>query len=71
MRIFVDDEEVSAGDEVILPRSATEIPAPEKGGLYLGGVPSLIEFSVKSGQMTPTVKGYHGTIRDLAFIDDK
>lgn len=53
-----------------LGRSVAEIAGPSVGGLYLGGVPSLIEFAVKSGNMAKTVQGFVGTIKDLSFVDD-
>ena len=66
----MDDKEITGEGALNLGRSVAEIPGPTSGGLYIGGVPSLIEFSVKSGNMAKTVQGFIGTIKDLSFVDD-
>ncbi len=66
---MVDDREVSG--ELRLGRMVGEIRAPAKGGLYVAGVPSLAHFGVQKADMVKTLKGFHGNVRDIVFMDDE
>ncbi len=72
LKILVDDENLTE-DGLLLGRSVGDIRCPDSGsgGLFLGGIPSLLEFAVRSSGMAETVSGFTGTIKNLAFIGEK
>ena len=53
-----------------LSRSATEMKSPKYGGLFLGGVPSVIGSDVVNSKLAASVNNFIGTIQDFLFIDD-
>lgn len=70
LNVFVDDELVPLDESAEFSSLIQEIPGPERGGLFIGGIPSLIEFSVTNAGMAESTKSFEGTIKNLAFIDE-
>lgn len=68
--IYVDDELITDPSGLQLADTMIEIPAPVSGGLFVGGIPDVMEESIKSLKMASSVAGFSGTIKDVAFIDD-
>ena len=56
--------------EVVLAQGAVDMEAPPHGGLFLGGLPSVISQEVSNSRMATSVANLIGTIQDFAFIDD-
>jgi len=67
--VYVDDLRVDRG-EIRLAKNAIEMKAPSHGGLFLGGVPSVISSDILNSKMAASVENLVGTILDFAFIDD-
>ena len=67
VRLSVDDRWIATGN---LGSHIGDISAPREGGLFLGGVPGLIELAVLNGNMAASVDGFAGSIRQLSFLDD-
>jgi len=67
--VYVDDGRVDRG-EIRLSENAIEMKAPKHGGLFLGGVPSVISSDIISSKMAASVENLVGTVQDFAFIDD-
>jgi hypothetical protein len=68
--IYVDDKLITDPNGLQLTDAMLEIPAPTSGGLFVGGIPDVMEESIKSLNMAGSVAGFAGTIKDVAFIDD-
>ena len=66
---YIDDILVEGG-EISLHSNNREIKAPSQGGLFIGGVPSVIKADVLTSNMAASVENFVGTIQDFAFIDD-
>jgi len=67
--VYIDDVRVNK-DEIVLSGSHLNIEAPTQGGLYLGGIPTMLaEQALKLG-MLDTIDNMVGTIRDVAFLDE-
>ena len=74
MRIFVDDTDVTVGGlDLGYGRAEVLAPAAEHGGLFLGGLPGDVrrEKERTDGVVASSLGGFVGTIKDLAFIDDR
>eukprot|EP00094_Tigriopus_californicus_P001836 TCALIF_01772-PA protein Name:"Similar to Lama1 Laminin subunit alpha-1 (Mus musculus)" AED:0.11 eAED:0.12 QI:0/0.86/0.58/1/0.95/0.95/24/1780/2877 len=69
LRILVDDQEISPKDGLSLHRSIGTITGPQQGGLYLAGVPSLLDFAIEQASMAPTIQGFRGTLKDVLLLD--
>ena len=67
--VFVDDLQVDGGD-VFVSKELVEMRSPRHGGLFLGGVPSVIRSDVTNSEMAASVNSFIGTIQDFLFIDD-
>ena len=67
--VFVDDLQEDRGD-VLVSTEAVEMSSPRHGGLFLGGVPSVIRADVINSKMAASVNSLIGTIQDFLFIDD-
>jgi len=65
---YIDDILVEGGEMRL--QSNREIKAPRQGGLFIGGVPSVIKADVLASSMAASVENFVGTIQDFAFIDD-
>ena len=72
MRIFVDDQDVTGGG-LDLGYGRAEVVAAEHGGLFLGGLPADARREKEriAGVVASSLGGFVGTIKDLAFIDDR
>ena len=68
--IYVDDKLITDAAGLQLTDALLEIPAPVSGGLFVAGIPDVMEESIKSLKMAASVAGFSGTIKDVAFIDD-
>ena len=66
---YIDDILVEGG-KMRLQSDNREIRAPTQGGLFIGGVPSVIKADVLTSSMAASVENFVGTIQDFAFIDD-
>jgi len=64
--IYIDDMESGS----IILDSSSEIIAPKSGGLFLGGVPSVISSDIRKNKLADSVDNLVGVIRDVIFIDD-
>ena len=63
--VFVDD--VLKTDGIF---SAQTISSPRDGGLFVGGVSTVLhQAALKRGEIK-TVEGLVGAIKDIAFIDE-
>ena len=69
INIYIDDVQVDNGD-IKLSKTALEIKSPNYGGLFLGGVPSVIGSDVVSAHLAATADNFIGTLQDIIFIDD-
>jgi hypothetical protein len=69
--IYVDDKLITDANGLELPDNLIEIPAPSSGGLFVGGIPDVMEESIKKLKMANSVLGLAGTVKDVAFIDDQ
>ena len=67
--MYVDDIRVDRG-EIRLSKNAIEMKVPSHGGLFIGGVPSVISSDIINSKMAASVENLVGTIQDFAFIDD-
>ena len=67
--VYIDDVRLDAGG-VRLAAGQGEIKAPSQGGLFIGGVPSVIKADVLNSNQAASVENFVGTIQDFAFIDD-
>ena len=67
--VFVDDVRVDRG-EIRLSVNAIEMKAPSHGGLFIGGVPSVISSDIINSKMAASVENLVGTVKDFTFIDD-
>ena len=67
--VYIDDIRVDDGS-VRLVANQREIKAPSQGGLFIGGVPSVIKADVLSSNLAASAENFVGTIQDFAFIDD-
>jgi len=67
--VYMDDVRVDRG-EVVLSQAALDMNAPTNGGLFLGGLPSVISQEVSNSAMAASVEGFIGSIQDFAFIDE-
>ena len=65
---YIDDVLVEGGEMRL--SNSREIKAPRQGGLFIGGVPSVIRADVLASNMAASVENFVGTIQDFAFIDD-
>ena len=70
VQIYVDDILITDPAGVQLFDNMIQIPAPTSGGLFVGGIPDVMEESIKSWKMAKSLQGFNGTIKDVAFIDD-
>ena len=72
MRIFVDDEDVTGGG-LDLGYGRAEVLAAEHGGLFIGGLPGDVRLEKEriEGVVAASLTGFVGTVKDLAFIDDR
>ena len=50
--------------------SSDEIRAPKSGGLFLGGVPTVVSSDIRKNKLADSVDNLVGVIRDVLFIDD-
>ena len=75
MRIYIDDKDVTGGGLDLRYGSAEEVLASpgEHGGLFLGGLPGDVRREKEriKGVAASSLGGFVGTIKDLAFIDDR
>ena len=67
--VYVDDVRVDSG-EIKLSRNAIEMKAPKRGGLFIGGAPSVISPDILNSKLAASVDKFVGMIKDFAFIDD-
>ena len=67
--VYVDDARVDRG-EIRLAKNAIEMKAPSHGGLFIGGVPSVISSDIINSKLAASVENLVGTIQDFAFIDE-
>ena len=67
--LVVDGRDVASGEEHSLGRTVGDIRTPSNGGLFIGGVPSIMQFAVQSAGMTETVDGFYGNIEGISFLD--
>ena len=70
IHLIVDGIEVEGGDNDF-GRNVGDILSPAQGGLFIGGVPTLMRFAVKSAGMVETAKVFYGNIEGIAFLDDE
>ena len=73
MRIFVDDKDVTGGGLDLGYGRAEVLASAEHGGLFLGGLPGDVRREKEriDGVVASSLGGFVGTIKDLAFIDDR
>ena len=73
MRIFVDDKDVTGGGLDLGYGRAEVLASAEHGGLFLGGLPGDVRREKEriNGVVASSLGGFVGTIKDLAFIDDR
>ena len=68
LSVYIDDVQVDRGN--LRLANQREIKAPSHGGLFIGGVPSVIRSDVLTSNLAASVQNFVGTIQDFAFIDD-
>ena len=56
--------------EIRLSKNAIEMKAPSHCGLFIGGVPYVINSDIINSKMAASVENLVGTIQDFAFIDE-
>ena len=77
--VYVDDQLLTHSTGLaLLPAMATQsshgsrgVFEPLDGSLFIGGLPQIIKADVEASLMTASVDGLVGTIKDMAFVDDK
>lgn len=74
--VYVDDQLVTHSSGDSFTPSLEESPSnnvldPLDGSLFVGGLPNIAKSSVEAAAMAASAEGLVGTIKDMAFMDDK